>query len=74
MMFALALIVQQTAQDTVSPGVIATSQRVTPAGVDLNTVARNHSPYFFADESALPTGVRSLANLAVDWLRLPPKM
>jgi amidohydrolase len=31
-------------------------------------VAGNHSPYFFADESALPVGVRAMANLAVDYL------
>jgi amidohydrolase len=30
--------------------------------------AANHSPLFFADEKALPTGVRALANLAVDYL------
>ena len=28
----------------------------------------NHSPLFFADEKALPTGVRLLANLAVDYM------
>lgn len=28
----------------------------------------NHSPLFFVDEKALPTGVRTLANLAVDYL------
>lgn len=28
----------------------------------------NHSPLFFVDEQALPTGVRALANLAVDYL------
>ncbi len=28
----------------------------------------NHSPLFFADEAALPIGVRLLANLAVDYL------
>ena len=28
----------------------------------------NHSPLFFVDEKALPTGVRALANLAVDFL------
>lgn len=28
----------------------------------------NHSPLFFADEAALPTGVRALAHLAVDYL------
>jgi amidohydrolase len=30
--------------------------------------AANHSPLFFADERALPTGVRALANLAVDYM------
>ena len=33
-------------------------------------VAENHSPYFFVDEAALPTGVKALANLAVDYLRM----
>jgi amidohydrolase len=28
----------------------------------------NHSPLFFVDEKALPTGVRALANLAVDYM------
>ena len=28
----------------------------------------NHSPLFFVDEKALPTGVKALANLAVDYL------
>jgi metal-dependent amidase/aminoacylase/carboxypeptidase family protein len=28
----------------------------------------NHSPLFFVDEKALPTGVRALANLAMDFL------
>ena len=32
----------------------------------------NHSPFFFVDESALLTGVRALANLAVDYLQAPP--
>jgi amidohydrolase len=32
------------------------------------TAAPNHSPYFFADEAALPTGVRALSSLAVDYL------
>jgi amidohydrolase len=42
---------------------------VTPEGKDLLTAPRNHSPYFFADEAALPIGVRAMANLAVDYLR-----
>ena len=41
---------------------------VAPDGQDARTVAPNHSPYFFADEGALPVGVRALANLAVDYL------
>lgn len=41
---------------------------VAPEGVDLATVAPNHSPHFFVDESALPVGVRALSHLAVDFL------
>ncbi|MBI2535559.1 MAG: amidohydrolase [Gemmatimonadetes bacterium] len=41
---------------------------VAPDGQDPRTVAPNHSPYFFADEGALPVGVRALASLAVDYL------
>jgi metal-dependent amidase/aminoacylase/carboxypeptidase family protein len=41
---------------------------VTPEGQDLTQVAQNHSPRFFADERALPVGVRVLVNLAVDYL------
>ena len=40
---------------------------VTPPGQEA-TAAQNHSPLFFADESALPVGVRALANLTVDYL------
>ena len=42
---------------------------VSPKGADPRTQPANHSPLFFADEAALPTGVRSMANLAVDYLR-----
>jgi amidohydrolase len=42
---------------------------VTPKGQNPKTAPANHSPLFFADEAALPTGVRTLANLAVDYLR-----
>ncbi len=45
---------------------------VLPEGQDPATAPRNHSPYFFADEAALPTGVRSMANLALDFLRSKP--
>lgn len=44
---------------------------VAPAGSDATSVAPNHSPKFFADESALPTGVRALAHLAADFLAAP---
>ena len=35
---------------------------------DLTLVHPNHSPYFYADERALPIGVRAMASLAVDFL------
>jgi amidohydrolase len=41
---------------------------VTPRDRDWTTAAQNHSPLFFADESALPVGVRALTNLALDYL------
>jgi amidohydrolase len=41
---------------------------VTPDSIDPAKAAPNHSPLFFADEAAFPTGVRALANLAVDYL------
>ena len=41
---------------------------ITPPGTDLATVAANHSPRFMVDEAALPTGVRTLVGLAVDYL------
>ena len=43
---------------------------VTPAGTDLTKVAYNHSPKFFVDETGLLLGIRSLANLAVDFLQM----
>jgi amidohydrolase len=42
---------------------------VLPKGADPKTAPVNHSPLFFADEAALPTGVRAMANLALDYLR-----
>jgi len=42
---------------------------VTPKGTPAGDIYANHSPRFFADEGALITGVRALANLAVDYLR-----
>jgi len=41
---------------------------VTPPNAEMDTVAANHSPRFFAEESAMPVGVRALSNLAVDYL------
>jgi amidohydrolase len=46
---------------------------VTPRDKDPNTVPVNHSPLFFADEGALITGVRAMANLATDYLTLGAK-
>jgi amidohydrolase len=46
---------------------------ITPPGRDPSTMAQNHSPLFFADESALPTGVRVMTNLALDYLFGAPK-
>jgi amidohydrolase len=41
---------------------------IVPEGQDPATAPPNHSPYFFADEGALPLGVRAMANLALDYL------
>lgn len=41
---------------------------ITPPEAVMDTVPANHSPRFFADERALPVGVRALANLAVDYM------
>ena len=41
---------------------------VVPDSVPVEDAAPNHSPYFFADEAALPLGVRALAHLTVDFL------
>lgn len=40
-----------------------------PKGVDFAKAPPNHSPQFDIDEDQLPTGARSLAALAVDFLR-----
>jgi amidohydrolase len=45
---------------------------VTPPTTDFETRPRNHSPFFVADESALPVGVRAMTGLAVDWLTMNP--
>lgn len=41
---------------------------VTPKDKDFRTAAANHSPFFFADEKALPVGVRLMSSVAVDFL------
>jgi amidohydrolase len=41
---------------------------IVPEGQDPDAAPRNHSPYFLADEGALPVGVRAMAHLAVDFL------
>lgn len=41
---------------------------VTPKDQDYTKAAQNHSPLFFADEAALPTGVKVMTNLALDYL------
>lgn len=40
---------------------------ITPAGQEA-AAASNHSPRFFVDETALPVGVKALAELAADYL------
>ncbi len=42
---------------------------VTPRDQDHTRVPVNHSPLFFADESALPVGVRLMSSLAIDYLQ-----
>lgn len=46
---------------------------VTPSSQDPKTAALNHSPLFFADESALPVGVRVMTHLTLDYLYGPAK-
>lgn len=44
---------------------------VRPKGSPLSAFVSNHSPKFFADEGALPVGVRTLTSLAADYLAGP---
>jgi amidohydrolase len=41
---------------------------VTPEGQNPAAAPANHSPLFFADEGALPVGVRALTHLAVEYM------
>jgi len=43
----------------------------TTMGVDLATVANNHSPQFLLDESSLDVGFRALMQVALDYLHQP---
>ncbi len=52
-----------------APGLFI-SLGVTPASLDWRTAAVNHSPLFQADDSALPIGVRLMAGMAVDYMRM----
>jgi amidohydrolase len=44
---------------------------VRPRNVPPSEFVLNHSPKFFADEAAMPTGVRALVTLATDFLSSP---
>ena len=44
---------------------------VTPDGTDPARAPKNHSPHFFADEKALPVGVRALTQLTLDYMAAP---
>ncbi len=41
---------------------------IVPEGQDAATAPSNHSPLFYADEGALPVGMRALAHLTVDFM------
>jgi amidohydrolase len=41
---------------------------ITPRDRSVETAAKNHSPKWYLDEAAMPLGVRSLANMAADYL------
>ncbi len=41
---------------------------IVPDGQDAAAAPANHSPLFYADEGALPVGVRALSHLAVDYM------
>jgi len=46
---------------------------IVPGDKDPANAPRNHSPFFSADEAVLPIGVRTLSNLALDWLSAAPR-
>jgi amidohydrolase len=46
---------------------------IRPTDSPVTAFVSNHSPKFFADVAAMPTGVRTLVSLAVDYLALGVK-
>ncbi len=54
------------------PGIFFTLG-INPKNADPSKIEPNHSPRFFADESAMIVGIRALANMAVDFLNQPAK-
>ncbi|NBW66243.1 amidohydrolase [bacterium] len=50
-------------------GGVFVSLGVTPANKDWKTAASNHSPLFEGDDAALPTGMRVMAGMALEYLR-----
>ena len=46
---------------------------VTPSSQDPAKAALNHSPLFYADESALPVGVRVMTHLTLDYFYGGPR-
>ena len=45
---------------------------ITPTAQEPTSAAPNHSPLFYIDEAGLELGVRTLAQVAVDWLEAAP--
>lgn len=41
---------------------------IVPEDQDPETAPKNHSPHFYADEGALPVGVKAMTHLALDYL------
>jgi amidohydrolase len=50
-------------------GGVFVSLGVTPPTKDWKTAATNHSPLFEGDDAALPTGMRVMAGMALEYLR-----
>ena len=67
-------VIFQPGEEGLPPGEVGGAEQmfvflgVTPRDQDHTTAPQNHSPLFFADESALPVGIRVMTNLALDCL------